>query len=62
MIDTGSPVSFLDERFFDLLLQRNPSINFPDVARHHIETMYVDYNKRPIRLLGTITNLISSNG
>ena len=37
-IDTGSPVSFLNKRTFNLLLQRRPSIHFRDVARHPIET------------------------
>ena len=61
-IDTGSPVSFLNKRILNLLLQRSPSIHFRDVARHPIETTYVDYIKHSIRLLGLITFPISSNG
>ena len=30
--------------------------------RHPIETTYVDYNKRPIRLFGSVTIPVSSNG
>ena len=49
-VDTGSPVSFLNKRTCDLLLQRSPMIEFRDITRHPIDTLYVDYNKKPIRL------------
>ena len=61
-VDTGSPVSFLNKRFCDLLLQRNTSIEFRDIARYPVDTLYVDYNKQPIRLLGSIQIPISSGG
>ena len=61
-VDTGSPVSFLDKRTCDLLLQRNPSIEFCDIARYPVDTLYADYNKQPIRLLGSIQIPISSSG
>ena len=61
-VDTGSPVSFLDKRTCDLILQRNPSIQFPDITRYPIDTLYVDYNEKPIRLLGSICLPISSSG
>ena len=32
-VDTGSPVSFLNNRICDLILQRNPSIQFRDITR-----------------------------
>ena len=61
-VDTGSPVSFLNKRTCDLLLQRSPSIEFRDITRYPIDTLYVDYNKKPIRLLGSIQIPISSSG
>ena len=61
-VDTGSPVSFLNKRTCDLLLQRNPSIEFRDIARYPDDTLYVDYNKQPNRLLGSIQIPISSSG
>ena len=44
-VDTGSPIWFLNKRTCDLLLQRNPSIEFRDIARYPVDTLYVDYNK-----------------
>ena len=61
-VDTGSPVSFLNKRTCDILLQRNPSIKFPDIARHHIDTLNFNDNKCPMRLCGLVRILISSNG
>ena len=61
-VDTGSPVSFLEKRTCDLILQRNPSIQFRDITRYPIDTLYVDYNKKPIRLLGSVSLPISSSG
>ena len=39
-VDTGSPVLFLNKR--DLLLQRSPSIEFRNITRYPIDTLYVD--------------------
>ena len=61
-IDTGNPVSFLNKRTCDLILQRNPSIQFRDITRYPIDTLYVDYNNKPIRLLGSVSLPISSSG
>ena len=61
-VDTGSPVSFLNKRTCDLLLQQNPSIEFQDITRYPIDTLYFDYNKQHIRLFGSIQILISSGG
>ena len=62
IVDTGSSVLFLNKRNCVLLLQRNPSIEFRDIPRYPIDTVYVDYNKHPIRLLGSIQIPISSSG
>ena len=61
-VDTESPVSFLNKRTFDLLSQRNPSIEFRDIARYPIDTLYVDINKQTIRLLGPVRIPISFIG
>ena len=61
-VDTGCPVLLLNKRTCDLLLQRNPSIEFRDITRHSIDNLYVDYNLQPIRLLGSIEIPISSSG
>ena len=61
-VDTGSPVSFLNKSTCDLLLQLNPSIKFRDITRYSIDTLYVDYNKKSIHLLGSICIPISSSG
>ena len=53
---------FLNKRTCDLLLQRNRSIEFRDITRYPIDTLYVDYNKQPIRLLGSSQISISSSG
>ena len=58
----GSLVSFLSKGTFALLLQRNPSIEFRDITRHPVDTLYGDYVKQPIRLLGSVRIPISSNG
>ena len=49
-VDTGSPVLFLNKRNCDLILQRNPSFQFRDITRYPIDTLYVDYNKKPRNL------------
>ena len=61
-VDTGSPVSFLNKQTCDLTLQRNPSFQFRDITRYPIDTLYVNYNKKPIRLLGSVCLPISSSG
>ena len=61
-VDTGSPVLILNKQTCDLILQRNPSIQFRDITRYPIDTLYVDNNKKPIRLLGSISLPISSSG
>ena len=45
-VDTWSPVSFLNKRICDLILQGNPSIEFRDITRYPIDTLYLDYNKK----------------
>ena len=60
-VDTGRPVSFLNKRTCDLLVQRSPSIEFRDITRYPIDTLYIDYNKKLIRLLGSIQVPISSS-
>ena len=55
-VDTGSPVLFLKKRNCDLLLQRSPSIEFRDITRYPINTLYVDYNKKTYSPPGVDSN------
>ena len=61
-VDTGGPVSFLNKQTCDLILQRNPSIQFRDITRYPIDTLYKDYNKKLIRLLGSVCLPFSCSG
>ena len=61
-VESGSPVSFLNKRTCELLLQRSPSIEFRDITRYPNDTLYVDSNKKLIRLLGSMQIPISSSG
>ena len=61
-VDTGSPVSFLNKRTADVLLQQNPTSRF--ISAHNINDniSYVDYNKNSIKFFGSLTIPVSSGG
>ena len=59
---TGSPVSFLNKKTADILMKRIPNIKFKDIARHLLDVTYVDYNKKPIKLFGSLEIPITSKG
>ena len=61
-VDTGSPVSFLNKKTADILMKRNPNVKFKDIARHPSDATYVDYNKKPIKLFGSLEISITSKG
>ena len=61
-VDTGSPVSFLNKKTADILMKRIPNIKFKDIARHPLDVIYVDYNKKPIKLFGSLEIPIASKG
>ena len=61
-VDTGSPVSFLNKKTADILMKRIPNVKFKDIARHPLDVTYVDYNKKPIKLFGSLEIPITSKG
>ena len=61
-VDTGSPVSFLNKKTAKILMKRIPNFKFKDVARHPLDVTYVDYNKKPIKLFGSLEIPITSKG
>ena len=61
-VDTGSPVSFLNKKTAKILMKRIPNFKFKDVERHPLDVTYVDYNKKPIQLFGSLEIRITSKG
>ena len=61
-VDTGSPVSFLNKKTADILMKLIPNVKFKDIARHPLDFTYVDYNKRPIKLFGSLEIPITWKG
>ena len=61
-VDTGSPVSFLNKKTAEILMRRLPHVTFKDVGRYSLGVTYVDYNKKPIKLFGSLEIPISSKG
>ena len=62
MVDTGSPVSFLNKKTAEILMRRLPNVKFKDVGRYPLSVTYVDYNKKPIKLFGSLEIPITSKG
>ena len=61
-VDTGSPVFFLKKRTADVLLRQNLKSHFISVHNLSNETFYVDYNKKSIKIFGSLTIPVSSGG
>ena len=61
-VDTGSPVSFLNKKTAEILVRRLPNVKFTDVGRYPLSVTYVGYNKKPIKLFGSLEIPIMSNG
>ena len=61
-VDTGSPVSFLNKKTAEILVKRILNVKFKDVARHPLDVTYVDYNKKPNKLFGSLEIPITSKG
>ena len=57
-----SSVSFLNQRTLVLYFKRTLNLFFKNVAQFPLNTLYVDYNKMPMKLYGMIVIPISSNG
>ena len=61
-MDTDSPVSFLNKKTAEILMRRLPNVKFKDIARYPVGVTYVDYNKNPIKLFGSLKIPITSKG
>ena len=61
-VDTGSPVSFLNKKTEKKLMKRIPNVKSKDVGRYPLNVTYVDYNKKPIKLFGSLEIIITSKG
>ena len=61
-IDTGSHASFVHKRTADILLKSGKNVNFLPLKDLPGDTLYFDYNRKPITLHGTLLTKISSLG
>ena len=61
-VDTGSPVSFLNKKTAVILMKRIPNVKLKDITRHPLDVTYVDYNKRSIKLFGSLEIPLTSKG
>ena len=61
-VDTGSPASFVNKRTADYIMKSAPSAKVFNEQERPIDTVYVDYNRERIELLGTLIVDVSSLG
>ena len=61
-VDTGSPASFMNKRTADYIVKTVPSANVFSEQERPIDTVYVDYNRKRIELMGTLIVDVSSLG
>ena len=61
-IDTGSPASFINKKTADVLLKSGASVKLLSTSELPIDTHYVDYNRRTIKLFGTLMADVFSLG
>ena len=61
-IDTGSPASFINKKTTDILVKSGANIKLLSTSELPIDTHYVDYNRRIIKLFGTLIANVSSLG
>ena len=59
-VDTGSPASFVNKKTADYILKTVPSAKVFTVQESPIDTVYVDYNRKRIELMGTLILDVSS--
>ena len=59
-VDTGSPACFVNKRTADYVLKSVPSAEVLGEKECPIDTVYVDYNRRRIELMGTLIVDVSS--
>ena len=61
-VDTGSPASFVNKRTADYIMKSVPAAKVFSEQECPIDTVYVDYNRKRIELLGTLIVNVSSLG
>ena len=61
-VDTGSPVSFVNKKTADYIVKTVPSAKVFSDQERPIDTVYVDYNRKKIELMGTLILDVSSLG
>ena len=61
-VDTGSPASFVNKRTADYIVKTVPSAKVFSKQERPIDTVYVDYNRKRIELMGTLIVDVSSLG
>ena len=61
-VNTGSPASFVNKRTSDYIVKSVPSGKVFSEQERPIDTVYVDYNRKRIELMGTLIVDVSSLG
>ena len=61
-VDTGSPSSFVNKKTADYIVKTVPSAKDFSNQERPIDTVYVDYNRKRIELMGTLILDVSSLG
>ena len=61
-VDTGSPASFVNKKTADNIVKTVPSAKVFSIQERPIDTVYVDYNRKRIDLMGTLILDVSSLG
>ena len=61
-VDTGSPISFINWTVAKQILELSEKIQFTPVEKLYLPAQFVDYNKKPIAILGAVKANIRSAG
>ena len=61
-VDTGSPASFVNKKTAEYIVKTAPSAKVFGIQERPIDTVYVDYNRKRIDLMGTLILDVSSLG
>ena len=62
LVDTGSPASFINKKTADILVKSGANVNLLSTSEMPMNTHYVDYKRRTIKLLVTLIADVSSHG
>ena len=61
-MDTGSPISILDWSVAKQILDSSGKIQFTPAEQLNLPAQFVDYNERPIAILGALKAKVRSAG